>query len=255
MPEEKAKEATKEQGSFKGTIKDISHFVSGIASIVELIDEGTFMLKPEGMKLLATDKAMVSVVDFEYKRAAFQDYETKGDPKISLNLTQMVNILKRFTGTVTLSSEGQKLHIASADKSYDLPLIDMGNEEVPPVENLKFAGDLTVSYDLLRDIIEDAKVISDSIVFLIKPNEVKIHADSELNSYEKIIPRDKMELSADWNAKARFSLDYMDKMTKSHVADKIKLSLAQDHPLRLFAENDEAKLVWIVAPRVEEEGG
>jgi hypothetical protein len=64
-----------------------------------------------------------------------------------------------------------------------------------------------------------------------------------------------MELSADWNAKARFSLDYMDKMTKSHVADKIKLSLAQDHPLRLFAENDEAKLVWIVAPRVEEEGG
>ena len=88
---------------FKATLTDPNILINSISTIAELIDEGLFRISKEGISLIAADRAIVAVVDFNLASSAFENYELDEGKSIGLNITNLLSVLKRATGSKKLS--------------------------------------------------------------------------------------------------------------------------------------------------------
>ena len=62
------------------------------------------------------------------------------------------------------------------------------------------------------------------------------------------------DLSAEEKINSRYSLEYLKKMIKgSKIAEKTKIMLGKDFPLKIEFKGENASLSLILAPRVAEE--
>src|SRR3989344_7552865 len=98
---------------FEAKIEDISLLRESIAAIADLIDECEMKIGNEGIELIASDRAVVAVVDFFLTRESFKEYEIDKEVKIGINLVNFLQILKRATSddTMKLKLEDNKLKI------------------------------------------------------------------------------------------------------------------------------------------------
>jgi DNA polymerase III sliding clamp (beta) subunit (PCNA family) len=155
---------------FNALLENISLFRDSIATIAELIDETEIKIRKDGVKLIASDRAVVSVVDFFFSSENFKEYHYESDVTIGINLQSLLQILKRAKSKDTLAlrlEEGQLTLVLKGDsiRRFKIPLIDI-REEVPPgIEKLTFPAKVEIRSDILSDGISDAELIGDSVVF------------------------------------------------------------------------------------------
>jgi len=245
---------------FDCVLEDIAIFRDSLATISELIEESQLKIKKNGIEILASDRAVVSVVDFKFYAKNFKEYNYKSDISIGINLNNLLQILKRVKGNEVL-----ELHVSESNLSmlikgesvrrFTIPLIDI-REEVPSgIERLNFPLKVEFSSELLNDGIEDADLVSDSIIFELSKNDFIIRAEGDSSSTELRLEHGKqVKITGDKNAKARYSLDYLKKMIKARKISPIAiLEFDTNYPLRLtFAQPEKISLSFILAPRFEE---
>lgn len=247
---------------FKATLTEPQLLVNSISTIAELIDEGQFKISKNGIALVAADRAMVAVVDFNLSSNAFQNYEVDEDQTIGLNIGNLLSVLKRAGGNdkITLSLQGKKLEIlieGSSKRKFTVPLLDLSQEEVPPVDQLEFTASAEVKPDVLQSGVDDAEIISDSVVFEINSNGLLMKSEGDVSRAELELEKGNQALiniQSDNNVKSRYPLDYLKKMMKAaKIADSVVLRFGQDYPMKLeFKAGDKAKLNVVLAPRVNE---
>src|SRR4030043_1698607 len=80
---------------FKLKVADAKLLRDMITSISILVDEATFKLDPEGIKLRAMDPSRVAMVDFEWPKTAFEEYTCTEPKKMCINITELLKLLKR----------------------------------------------------------------------------------------------------------------------------------------------------------------
>ena len=105
---------------FSAVTSNPKSFKDSIDTISQLIDEGLFRVSRDGIKLVATDRAMVAVVDFNLSSAAFDEYNCDSEKEIGLNLLNFLTILKRASGDDKMKlelKEDNKLEITLHGKS------------------------------------------------------------------------------------------------------------------------------------------
>ena len=249
---------------FKATISDRYLLIDSISTIAELIDEGVFKISKDGISLIAADRAMVAVVDFKLDASAFDSFEVDKEQSIGINVSNFLSILKRASGEdkITLSLEdSSKLEITlknSSRRRFLLPLIDLTQEEVPPIEQLEFSATVELKSEVLESGIEDAELVSDALLFEASGNKFVMRAEGDVSRTELELERGEdplIDLKANGSIKARYPLDYLKKMIKAaKLADTVKIYFGQDYPMKLeFKSGDKVSLVFVVAPRVSEE--
>ncbi|MCD6403062.1 MAG: proliferating cell nuclear antigen (pcna) [Candidatus Aenigmarchaeota archaeon] len=248
--------------TFKAVISDVSFFKDSVVTIGELIDEGIFKATKEGFGLIAADRAMVSVVDFKMLPLAFDEYSVESDVKIPLNLSNLISILKRATtrDKIILELKENKLNVTfknSSTRKFVLPLLDISEEEIPPIDQLEFKAKASVKSSVLKDGIKDAEVIADSVVFETDGNVFKLIAQGDISSAELVLEKGNdalLELEAPEHVRARYPIDYLKKMVKAYkVSEVVTLRWSTDYPMKLeFKVLDKAYLNFVLAPRVEE---
>jgi len=247
---------------FKATIAEASLLVDSVATISELIDEGIFKVDKKGISLVAADRAMVAVVDFKIFANAFEKYETDKDYAIGLNITNLISVLKRATGNdkITLSLQEAKLEIIienSSVRRFVIPLLDLSGEEVPPIDQLEFTAKAEVDPEVVRSGIDDAEVITDSVLFEGTGDKFNMRAEGDVSYTQMELEKGNkalMELKTNGDIKARYPLDYLKKMIKaSKISDSMTIEWGQDYPMKLgFKAGDKASLSFVLAPRVIE---
>ncbi len=248
---------------FKATIADANLLVDSIATIAELIDEGVFKIDSTGISMIAADRAMVAVVDYKLAASAFEKFETDKEYDIGLNITNFISVLKRAGqgDKITLSLQDAKLEITiegASRRKFVVPLLDLGKEEVPPIDQLEFTAKAKVNPEVIRSGLDDAEVISDSVLFEALPEKFSMRADGDVSFTQLELEKGNqalLELTSAAEVKARYPLDYLKKMIKaSKVAESVLLQWAKDYPMKLeFSSADKVKLNFILAPRVVEE--
>jgi len=249
---------------FKATISDKGLLVDSISTIAELIDEGLFKISKDGLSLVAADRAMVAVVDFKLNSNAFDSFETDKDQTIGVNVSTLLSVLKRVGGedkiTLTLhdSSKLEILMQNSMKRKFIVPLINLTQEEVPPIDQLEFTADVELNPDILHSGIEDAEVVADSVLFEITPSRFSMRGEGDISRAELELEKgDKslINLKVEGSAKARYPLDYLKKMIKAaKIADSVKIHFGQDYPMKLeFNCGDKCHMNFVIAPRVSEE--
>jgi len=248
---------------FKAILNGPSLLVDPLASIAELIDEGIFKITSSGISLVAADRAMVAVADFHLSKNAFESFEIDSDQSIGLNITNLLSVLKRASGKDVLEFDlvGNRLTIKMKNggtRRFVVPLIDLTQDEIPQIEQLEFSTKAELDPGTLQSGIEDAEIVSDSVLFHTSPNKFVMRSEGDSSSAELELETGNshlLSLETDSETKSRYPLDYLKKMVKAaKIADSVMIQFGQDYPMKIsFKAGDKASLQFVLAPRVSED--
>lgn len=247
---------------FTAKLSDPKLFVNSISTIGELIDEGVFTVSSDGIRLSAADRAMVAVVNFHISSSAFTEFNADGEHKIGLNITNLLSVLKRVTtgDTLSLALYDSKLEInlqGTYKRKFVIPLLDLGQDEIPPVDQLNFSVIAEVKPQILESGIEDADIISDAVLFESMGEKFMMRAEGDVSKAELELERGNqnlLSLEVESAARSRYPIDYLKKMVKAaKISDKVTIKFGQDYPMKMeFKSGDKASLSFVLAPRVSD---
>lgn len=248
---------------FKLRVADAKLLRDMIASISILVDEATFRLDMEGMKLRAMDPSRVAMIDFEWPKTVFDEYTCTEPTKMCINVTELLKLLKRAgkdeTLELSLDEKTGKLQVTIAGKytrNFTMPTLEASEEEVP-TPKISFSVRVKATTEGLSQAIEDAQLVSDHVRIEADPEKVVFNAAGDLMGATITLQKGSdtlLELEAKEPQKATFSLSYLTEIIKaaSATSDIATLEFSSDMPIRLdFQQLKEGKLTFYLAPRIE----
>lgn len=247
---------------FKATISDVSLLRDSIDTISQLIGEGIFTLGKNGISLMATDRAMVAVVKFELRKEAFDDYKCDKESSIGVNIENVLQILKRAKSTdkITLevSQDNSKLKIemnGEGVRKFSIPLLDISKGEIPEIDQLDFSAKMQLKTDVVEEGINDADIVSDSVIFETDGKGITIKTEGDSSSVESRIDKKNglVEITGD-GVRSRYALEYLKKMMKAgKISETASLHMGRDFPMKLeFTQPEKVTMSFVLAPRVED---
>ena len=235
-----------------------------ISAISALVDEANFEISPKGMTLRAMDPSRIAMVDFELPKSAFSAYECDEEGHLGVNLDEMDKIVKRAGAgnslELALDREKNQLQITlqgRTKRSFKISLIDLGADR-PPTLNVDFGINIKITADTLKEIIQDANIISDFIQIDAQPDNVTISARGDTGNLEVTIGKSEealLEYTVKEPAKSLYALEYLNDMMKAVAAsDTVQLEFGKGTPIKLvFAVSSGGHITYFLAPRVEDD--
>jgi len=252
---------------FKLKMASAKEFKNALAAIGTLIDEGTFVIDPEGLKLRAMDPSRIAMVDFMWGRSVFDEFEAPEEgTKVCVNIDELQKLLKKATKgesvELSLDEATGRLKVVMRGKyvkSFTIPRLEAVGEEVPGELKIPFDVKITLDADELKRAITDASLVGDFVRFSADNDKLSLTAESDVSSANIEFPRT-CEAVIDFEVKepstATFDTGMLQKMLKagSELADVVTLEFSTNKPIKLdFRLPYEGKLIFYLAPRVEAE--
>lgn len=250
---------------FKLKVSDAKLLRDMANAISILVDEATFKIDPEGLKLRAMDPSRVAMIDFEWPKTIFQEYVCNEPTKVCLNISELLKLLKRASKdeSVELSIDdktGRLLIVISGkyNRNFTMPTLEASEEEVP-TPKISFNVKAKTTTQGLSQAIEDAQLVSDHVRIEAEPEKMILSASGDLMGATITLQKGSdalLDLEVKENAKATFSLSYLSEIIKaaSATSDIATLEFSSDMPIRIdFQQTKEGKLVFFLAPRIETE--
>jgi len=250
---------------FKLSISDVKLLRDVLTAISTLIDEGTFNISPEGIKLRSMDPSRVAMVDFLMQKSAFDEYVSDQDAKVCVNLSELLKLLKRAkrdeTLEIRLDESASQLIVVIRGKytrTFRMPTLEVSEEEVP-TPNVTFNAKVTLTTDGLKQSLEDVALVSDHVrietdgeKFLMSAKGDIMGADIELQKGSDAL----LSLEVKEPCRATYPLSYLSDIVKaaSATSEVVDLEFSTDMPIRLdFKQPYDGSLIYYLAPRIEVE--
>lgn len=236
-----------------------------ITAISTLVDEATFNLSPEGIKLRAMDPSRVAMIDFEWPKTVFDEYACSEATKMCINVSELLKLLRR-TGRsesveLSLDEKTGRLKITIRGdyvRTFNMPTLEAMEEEVP-TPKVTFNVKAEVTTQGLGQAIEDASLVSDHVRIEADNEKMTMNAAGDLMGATIELEKGGaalLGLEAKEPSKATFSLSYLSEIIKAAAATSeiATIEFSTDMPIRLdFKQRREGKLTFYLAPRIEVE--
>ncbi len=236
-----------------------------ITAISILVDEATFKVDPEGLKLRAMDPSRVAMVDFEWPKTVFNEYSCTELTKMCINISELLKLLRRTAKDevveLSLDDKTGRLQIKITGKysrNFTMPTLEASEEEVP-TPKITFNVRAKATTQGLSQAIEDAQLVSDHVKIEADAEKLVFHATGDLMGATITLQKGSdalLDLEAKEASKATFSLSYLSEIIKaaSATSEIATMEFSTDMPIRLeFQQTNEGKLVFFLAPRIENE--
>jgi len=250
---------------FRVRVADAKLLRDMTTAISILIDEATFNLTQEGLKLRAMDPSRVAMVDFEWPKTVFDEYACTEPMKMCINISEMLKLLRRAgkdeSVELSLDEKTGRLQVTIRGKyvrTFNMPTLEAMEEEVP-TPKVSFNVSAKATTEGLREAIEDASLVSDHVRIEADNEKLVLHATGDLMGATIELKKGSdalLNLEAKEPSKATFSLSYLSEIVKAAVAtsDVATIEFSTDMPIRLdFQQQKEGKLTFYLAPRIEVE--
>jgi len=250
---------------FKLKVSDAKLLRDMAAAISILVDEATFKIEADGLKLRAMDPSRVAMIDFEWPKTIFQEFVADQPTKICLNISELLKLLKRAgkdeAVELSLDDKTGRLLIVITGKyarNFTMPTLEASEEEVP-TPKISFNVKAKTTTSGLSQAIEDAQLVSDHVKIEAEPEKITLSASGDLMGATITLQKGNdalLDLEIKENAKATFSLSYLSEIIKaaSATSDIATLEFSTDMPIKIdFQQAKEGKLTFFLAPRIETE--
>ena len=248
---------------FRVVLSDARAWRRLLDAISTLVEEATFDVKPEGMYLRAMDPSHVAMVDFEYEKDAFQEFECTEASKICVGLGEMLKLLKRVgsgeTLEISLDREANRLVMKLTGRytrRFALPLLQPSTSELP-TPRLAFDARVKLDADHLRDAILEVSNVSDQVRFIAGQDKLSLIGESETGKVEIDFERDNpsvYEFNVQGEVKALYGVGFLEDMVKegSDVSKVTSVDFSTDRHIKLDFELPlKGRLTYYLAPRIE----
>jgi len=250
---------------FKAKISDAKLLRDMVTAISTLVDEATFNLATEGIKLRAMDPSRVAMIDFEWPKTVFDEYACDAPTKMCINIGEMLKLLRR-TGKdesveLTLDEKTNRLNVGikgKYERTFNMPTLEAAEEEVP-TPKITFNVRAKVTTEGLHQAIEDVLLVSDHVKIEVDSEKLTMRAAGDLMGATIELKKGSdalLDLEAKEPSKATFSLSYLSEIIKTAAtaSDIATLEFSSDMPIRIdFQQPKEGKLTFYLAPRIEVE--
>ncbi|RLI07999.1 DNA polymerase sliding clamp [Candidatus Bathyarchaeota archaeon] len=253
--------------SFRLKVASAREFKNALNAIATLVDEGVFVIDPEGLKLRAMDPSKTAMVDFMWGRSVFDEYEAPEEGvKLCVNIDELLKLLRKAakgeslelgldeaTGRVKMALRGRYV------KRFTIPRLETVWEEVPGELKIPFNAKIAFVSDEFKRAITDAALVADFVKFSADSEKLVLTAEGDVSSATIEFPRT-CDAIVDYEVKepstATFDTGMLEKMVRagSALADVVVAEFSTDKPMKLaFRLPYEGKLIFYLAPRVEAE--
>jgi proliferating cell nuclear antigen len=250
---------------FKAKMADAKFLKDMMGAISILVDEATFDVTPEGIKLRAMDPSRVAMVDFEWPKTIFDEYSCGEPMKMCINISEMLKLLRR-TGKdesveLSLDEKTGKLKIAikgNYSRTFNMPTLEAMDEEVP-TPKVTFNVCAKTTTQGLREAIEDASLVSDHVKIEAENGKMTLNAAGDIMGAKIEFAEGSdvlLEMNAKEVSKATFSLSYLSEIVRAALptSEIVIIEFSTDMPIQLdFKQEKEGKLKFFLAPRIEVE--
>ncbi|MCK4433874.1 proliferating cell nuclear antigen (pcna) [Candidatus Bathyarchaeota archaeon] len=248
---------------FKLKMSDAKLLRDMVTAISILVDEATFKINPETLKLRAMDPSRVAMIDFEWPKTIFEEYICTEPTKMCINISELLKLIKRAGRNevveLSLDEKTGRLQVKITGKytrNFTMPTLETAEEEVP-TPKITFNIRAKATTEGLRQAIEDAQLVSDHVRIQADSEKLILNASGDLMG--AIIELQKgsdtlLDLEVKEPSKATFSLSYLSEIIKaaSATSEIVTLDFSSDMPIRLdFQQVKEGKLTFYLAPRIE----
>jgi len=250
---------------FRAKINDAKLLRDTITAISTLVDEATFDITPDAIKLRAMDPSRVAMIDFEMPKTTFDEYTCDTPTKMCINITEILKLLRRTakdesvelaldekTGRLNLTIKGKY------ERTFNMPTLEAAQEEVP-TPKVTFNVRAKATTEGLHQAIEDVSLVSDHVKIEMDNEKMTMRATGDLMGATVELKKGSdalLDLEAKEPCKATFSLNYLLEIIKTAAAtsDVATLEFSTDMPIRIdFQQPKEGKLTFYLAPRIEVE--
>jgi len=251
-------------GLFSVRVADARAFRDILSAISTLVDEGTFYITEEGIRLRAMDPSRVAMVDFAMNKSAFDEYVSSGELKMCIDIGELLKLLRRAgreSVELFLDEETGQLKVTIRGKytrTFSMPTLEASEEEVP-TPRITFNVKATLTTDGLHQALEDVSLVSEHVRIEAEGDRIVMNAKGELMGVN--IELDKgsdalISLEVKEPSRATFSLSYLSEIVKAaaSTSDVVTMEFSTDMPIRLdFKQQYDGKLIYYLAPRIEVE--
>jgi proliferating cell nuclear antigen len=244
----------------KLVLKNGKIFGSVVGAIASLMDEVTVSITRDGLSVRAMDPGHVALADLRMSRAAFEEYAVESDLELGIDLGRLNTILKRAGSKdrveLSTSEDGSALRVTisnSTTRRFDLPLIDVGEEELR-VPQLEFPAKVEIDPKVLSEGIKDAEIVSDHVTLRADKDALCISARGDLGNVEVRVGKEQaLSFEVSEPCKSMFAIEYLKDMLKAgDMTETVRISLGSDIPLKLEFLAEGVNLSFLLAPRIEE---
>ena len=228
-----------------------------------LIDEATFKIDEEGLKLRAMDPSRVAMIDFEWPKTIFEEYECVSPSKICINISELLKLLRRAGKSeavnLSLDEKTGQLQIVVTGKykrSFTMSTLEAVEEEVP-TPKIDFNVKAKTTTQGLSQAIDDAQLVSDHVRIEADSDKLLFIASGDLMGAKITLQKGSetlLDLETKEASKATFSLSYLSEIIKaaSATSEIATLEFSTDMPIRIdFQQAKQGKLIFFLAPRIE----
>jgi DNA polymerase III sliding clamp (beta) subunit (PCNA family) len=245
-------------------IEDAVKLKETFTSINEMFDEITFELTPEGIKILANDRASVVLLDLLIKKGMFKEYECdKESVKIALNMQEFYLALKRFTGETTLSLEAEhtfvfsqslplrkilKVSLYETDYKKDEELRELAKHKITD-----FKARIELKSSVLETIIKESEKCREMMLD-VNEQRLRLTGNTDITKYDYRLEMGNeflIKLDVTQPCQTVINNDYFQRLIKSTpISDVVRIEMGMDYPLRMSYVNPNVMLIYLVAPTV-----
>jgi len=250
---------------FKAKLSDAKLLRDMITAISTLVDEATFNIAPEGIKLRAMDPSRVAMIDFEWPKTVFDEYAADTPIKMCINISELLKLLRRTSKDesveLALDEKTGRLNVGikgKYDRTFNMPTLEATEEEVP-TPKITFNVRAKATTEGLNEAIQDVQLVSDHVRIEMDNEKMTMRAIGDLMGATVELKKGSdalLDLETKEPSKATFSLSYLSEIIKTATAtsDVATLEFSTDMPIRIdFQQPKEGKLTFYLAPRIEVE--
>jgi len=250
---------------FKLKVADAKLLRDMVGAIAILVDEATFKIEPDAIKLRAMDPSRVAMVDFEWPKTVFEEYVCAEPTKMCINIGELLKLIKRATKNeeieLSLDEKTGRLQVKITGRymrNFTMPTLEASEEEVP-TPKITLNAKVKATTEGLREAIEDAQLVSDHVRIEADSERLVFYATGNLMGATIELKKGSdalLDLEIKEQSKATFSLSYLSEIIKAAAATSeiVTLEFSSDMPVKLdFQQTKDGRLAFFLAPRIETE--
>jgi len=227
------------------TAKNTFLFKKALEAISGLIQETNVRFKQDGIYIKAVDKTQILLLDFSFKKSAFENYVV--DPSlVGINIHELYNIVSRSFDSdklkIALKENSLEVNLlGQIDRKFNISYIDISENDISLPE-IKYDSEIVIKAYILKEILKDVSLIGSTVTFKVRENKFIVQSQGDKGNIETNLP--KLKLKSKKNVTVKFSLSYLKNITKSIDGDTdIILKIADDSPLYLeYSLDDKVKI-------------
>ena len=236
-------------------LEDWSILKNIFININEIIDEIVIQCDENGLKFNALDRSHICFFECNMSKDLFDEYGIDDVLYLSIDLNELVKVLKRGKGkdNLYLKANNEVIDITFKNKNnrtFSITQIDI-DDNSRDMPNMEFSVEFECEFETIKNTLQDAELYSDRLKFHCSNDKLILTCDGSFGKYKNECL---LNESVDGDYASAYGINYLFKIFNTKInSNNLKIHMGDEYPMLVEMSSDYVKMNYLLAPRIEQE--